>query len=151
MSQWRVQVRKPHRARITCLPSQSKNSIEPQNSFQFEKFVQTGFTPFAAIAGLLVPSEAGSKIQARVIDMYVAGAKPICNAARSFPIRRSYICGQTIFRIVRNGNGFVFIAVRNDTDYRSEYFFAGDSHVIGNRRKDRRLDEIAGRDAFWPS
>ena len=50
---------------------------------------------------------------------------------------------EAILDVVGDFDGTFEVVAGDDLDHRSENFFAGDRHVVGHMREDRRLHEIA--------
>ena len=57
-----------------------------EDGLQLKEFFQAGFAPFAAVARLFVASEATGEVDAGVVDVDVAGAKSLGDAAGVFEI-----------------------------------------------------------------
>src|SRR3954451_22345298 len=75
----------------------------------FEIFFQTVLAPFAAVAGLLVAAERRRAVVRNALQIDVAGADLLADAARRFHGVGGDVTGQTVGRVVGNLDRFGFV------------------------------------------
>jgi len=60
--------------------------VRTENGLQFQKFLQTSFSPLAAITRLLIASKTASEIDPGTVDVHVSRPNPLRNPPRSIDI-----------------------------------------------------------------
>ena len=81
------------------------------NRLRFQKFPQSQNTSFPADPGLLEATERRERVVAQGVDQQSYGLKLSRYAVGPFDIRRADVSHESVFRVVREPNGFGFSLV----------------------------------------
>src|SRR5438270_4825589 len=97
--------------------------------FHFEKFFQTIAAEFTSVSRLLVAAERREHIERTAIDVDASGTQAACDTLCARLIVRPHRARETIYAVVCNAHGVIFVRVRENAHYRSEDFLLRDCHI----------------------
>jgi hypothetical protein len=63
-----------------------RNAGVAENGFKLEEFLQSGLTPFPAVARLLVAAKATSEVDSGAIDVHIPRSNPLRDLVRTLQI-----------------------------------------------------------------
>src|SRR3984957_8190071 len=113
----------------------------PQNCPDLEMSLQSIPAIFATDAGLLESTEGRQRRMRRAVDHYATEFQLLGDAMRVPQIGALNISLQAVRTVVGDCDGFGFIVVGNDAQYRAEDLFTRDPHRVVDAGEDGGLYE----------
>src|SRR5579862_9592206 len=108
------------------------------NALCLSNLIERVGTVLPAVAAVATATERAAKGHGPVhVDPYRAGIERLGHPMCSAKIPRPHPGGKTVFAVVRNLDGFLFVAEADHGEDRPEKLVAGNVHVVGHVVQDR--------------
>ena len=101
------------------------------------------YAELATDARLLVASEWCQWVLLHAIDRDPSDLESTRDGLGMLGLRREHVRMEPEGRVVRDGDGFILVAIRDDAQHGAEDLFLRDGHVVADIGEHGRLDEVA--------